>query len=138
MTDTSIKQQGGCLCEAVRYEIADTIGNIVYCHCQRCRKATGSAFAAVAPVLRSDFIITHGEQHLKSYRTEAGVNRVFCSECGSPIFAYRDSDPGMLRLRIGSLDTQLEQKVSAHIFVASKADWHDIHDHAPQHDERPA
>lgn len=137
MTKTDDKHQGGCLCEAVRYEIAGAIEKVVYCHCQRCRKASGSAFAAVAPVLQSHFVITRGQQHLKNYRTEAGVNRTFCGLCGSPIIAYRDSDPAVVRVRIGSLDTPLEEKVSAHIFVVSKAEWHDIHDDAPQYDERP-
>ncbi|KQT36848.1 GFA family protein [Methylophilus sp. Leaf414] len=137
MTQTDDKHQGGCLCEAVRYEIAGTIEKVVYCHCQRCRKASGSAFAAVAPVLQTNFVITRGQQHLKNYRTEAGVNRTFCGLCGSPIIAYRENDPTVVRVRIGSLDTPLEEKVSAHIFVASKAEWHDIHDDAPQYDERP-
>lgn len=133
-----LKHAGGCLCGAVRYEIAGAIEKIVYCHCQRCRKASGSAFVAVAPVLQSNFAITQGQQHLKNYQSPAGVSRVFCGECGSPIIGYRDSDPGNIRLRIGSLDTPLEEKVSAHIFVASKAEWYDIHDHAPQYDERPS
>jgi hypothetical protein len=137
MTKTDDKHQGGCLCETVRYEITGAIEKVIYCHCQRCRKASGSAFAAVAPVLQSHFVITQGQQHLKNYRTEAGVNRAFCSLCGSPIIAYRDNDPAVVRVRIGSLDTPLEEKVSAHIFVASKAEWHDIHDDALQYAERP-
>jgi len=129
--------QGSCLCERVRYEVAGKLGPVVYCHCKRCRKAAGSAFIAAAPVAKADFNITHGESTLKTYRSEAGVHRAFCSHCGSPIMAYRESDPNTLRLRIGSLDTPLPTPVSAHIFVASKAEWHVIHDDAPQYAERP-
>ena len=137
MNKTSDKYSGGCLCEAVRYEITGAIEKIFFCHCRRCRKANGSAFAAVAPVERSHFFITKGQQHLKSYHSEAGVHRAFCGQCGSPIIGYRESDPDTVRVRIGSLDAPVEEKVSGHIFVASKAEWYDIHDAAPQYDERP-
>ena len=137
MTKISDKHQGGCLCEAVRYEISGAIEKVFYCHCRRCRKANGSAFAAVTPVAKSHFVITKGQQHLKSYRSEAGVHRAFCDQCGSPIIGYRESDPETIRVRIGSLDTPVAEKLTAHIFVASKAEWYDIHDDAPQFDERP-
>ncbi len=35
---------GGCLCGYVRYEYDGEIGSANYCHCQDCRKTTGSAF----------------------------------------------------------------------------------------------
>jgi hypothetical protein len=129
--------QGSCLCESVRYEVTGHLGPLVYCHCKRCRKATGSAFIAVAPIPKAHFKITHGETCLNTYRSEAGVCHTFCNRCGSPIMAYRESEPDTLRLRVGTLDTSLPTHVSAHIFVASKAEWDDIHDTAPQYAERP-
>ncbi|MFZ4289520.1 GFA family protein [Variovorax sp. HJSM1_2] len=129
--------KGGCLCGAVKYEITGSLGPGVYCHCSRCRKANGSAFAAVAAVAASDFHIIKGQESLRSYRTDSGVQRVFCSICGSPIIGKRDNTPEAVRVRIGTLDTPLETKVSAHIFVGSKAEWYEISDQTPQHDERP-
>lgn len=41
---------GGCLCGAVRYQLSEKLGPIVYCHCFQCRKASGSAFASNAPI----------------------------------------------------------------------------------------
>lgn len=136
MINVSHKYQGGCLCEVIRYEITAAIEKIVYCHCQRCRKASGSAFAAVAPVSRSDFLMTQGQEYLKSYSSPTGVHRAFSGQSGSPIIGYRESDPDTVRVRIGTLDTPLEAKLGAHIFVASKAEWYDIHDDAPQYTER--
>jgi len=129
--------KGSCLCGAVEYQVTGPLGPIVYCHCSRCRKASGAPFAAVAAVAAADFRVIKGDQALRSYRNEAGVHRVFCGNCGSPIIGRRDSAPETLRLRIGTLDTPLEAKVSAHIFVASKAEWYDICDSAPQYEERP-
>ena len=38
-----------------------------------------------------------------------GVYRWFCSECGSPLISSRDAQPELYRLRIGTLDTPLDQ-----------------------------
>lgn len=130
-------QKGSCLCGAVQYEITGPLGRIVYCHCSRCRKANGSAFAAVAPVSASDFRIVKGEGALRSYYNDAGVHRLFCGTCGSPIIGRRENAPETVRVRIGTLDTPIETQVSAPIFVGSKAEWYEIHDDASQYEERP-
>lgn len=129
--------KGSCLCGAVEYEITGSLGPIVYCHCSRCRKANGSAFAAVSPVVVEDFRIIKGLESLRSYHTVGGIDRVFCGTCGSPIIGKRDSAPETVRVRIGTLDTPVDAKVSAHIFVGSKAEWDEILDGSIQHDERP-
>jgi hypothetical protein len=131
------KHRGSCLCGAIRYEVHGELGALVYCHCQRCRKASGSAFNAVTAISGANFTITHGEAALNTYRSNVGVCRTFCRHCGSPIMAYRESDPDALRLRVGTLDTPITTQVSAHIFTDSKAEWHEIHDEAPQYPERP-
>jgi len=129
--------KGGCLCGAIEYEIASPLGPIILCHCSRCRKANGSAFGAVSPVAAADFCIVKGQEYLRSYRTDAGVDRVFCGNCGSPIIGKRDSAPEIVRVRIGSLDTPVDTKISMHIYAGSKAEWYEILDDMPQHEERP-
>ena len=128
--------QGSCLCGAVTYEIDGDLGPAVYCHCSRCRKANGSVVAANAVVTENTFRLKQGAEVLKTFSTPAGVHRVFCGTCGSPIYSKRDSGPGVLRLRLGTLDTPLVQGPQQHIFVGSKADWYEIHDDLPQHAER--
>lgn len=128
---------GSCLCGAIRYEVRGEIGDVVQCHCQRCRKANGTAFATNAPIKKSDFQLVQGEQFLKSYQSTATTQRCFCSECGSPIMSIKADTPEYYRLRIGTLDTPLAQKPSLHIFVDSKAEWDVICDQLPQYPERP-
>ena len=38
------------------------LGSIVYCHCESCRKAQGTAFVANAPVAEKDFVVTSGAE----------------------------------------------------------------------------
>ena len=129
--------KGSCLCGTVRYEIEGELGPIMLCHCSPCRKATGTAFGTGSVVPLDQFQIVAGREALKEYASSPGVYRVFCSGCGSPLFSKRDSMPGMVRLRIGTLDTPVPDKPAAHIFVADKAEWFDICDDVPQHAERP-
>ncbi len=129
--------KGSCLCGAVSYEIKGEIGPLMFCHCSKCRKANGSAFNAAALVNTADFRIVSGQEHLADYESGPGVGRVFCKTCGSPLYSRRDAMPEAIRLRIGTLDTPVTGKVSAHIFAGSKAEWFDILDDAPQFFERP-
>jgi hypothetical protein len=124
---------GSCLCGTVRYEVRGELGPIVFCHCGQCRKAQGGAFAANAPVRAADFAIVGGREALAEYESSPGKTRVFCRRCGSPIISRRDTLPGVVRLRIGTLDSKVAGKPTAHIHVASKAEWDEIHDDLPQH-----
>lgn len=128
---------GSCMCGGVRYELDAALDSVVFCHCSRCRKVTGSAFAAVAPIPSDRLRLLQGRELLAEYESSPGVFRVFCRTCASPLYSRRPAQPETLRLRIGGLDTELGTPARAHIFVGSKAGWDAIHDDAPQYDTRP-
>ena len=129
---------GSCLCGTVRYEIRGDIGVGFYCHCARCRKASGTAFASNAVVAADEFVITSGAETLKTFVAGTGLHRSFCGNCGSPIISRREGMP-QVRVRLGTLDTSLGagQGPRAHIYVDSKADWWEICDDLPQYAEAP-
>ena len=128
---------GSCLCGGIRYEIHGEIGDIIACHCRRCRKANGTAFATNAPIQKADFKIVKGEALFKKFASTPTTERCFCSECGSPIISIKAETPDTYRLRLGTLDTPIEHKPTMHIFTAYKAEWDTICDGLPQYDERP-
>lgn len=128
---------GSCLCGKVTYEVEGELGPIMFCHCKRCQKANGTAFQAAAPVDTDKFHLLSGENDITHYESSPGVYRTFCRQCGSPLYSHRDATPEFIRLRLGTLDTPVEAKLTAHIFVSQKADWYEICDEAPQYDERP-
>ncbi|MFT5506031.1 MAG: hypothetical protein ACI8XC_003756 [Gammaproteobacteria bacterium] len=128
--------KGGCHCGKIQYEISGELGKIVCCHCSQCRKSQGSAFATNAPVNASHFHLLQGEEFISEYPTSEDKVRAFCRQCGSPIYSQLKTKPDILRLRIGTLDTPINQKPAAHIFTDSKAEWHDILDDLPQYPER--
>ena len=130
--------QGGCLCGAVRYEVTGDLAPVQFCHCSDCREAQGSAFGANIPVATADFRLISGAGRLKAYQSSPGKQRVFCADCGSPLFSRLDSAPERLRLRAGSLDAPTGARPGFHFYVADKADWWRIEDDLPQYPrERP-
>lgn len=131
------KYTGSCLCGAVRYELNGKMGDIVQCHCSKCRKANGTAYAVNAPIAKADFKLTAGEDVLKKYASSAGTQRCFCGNCGSPIISIKADTPEFYRLRLGTLDTPITQSPVCHIFTAYKAEWEHIADDLPQYAERP-
>ena len=129
--------KGSCLCNSIQYEIHGELGPTMMCHCSKCRKANGSAFAVNSAVKTDEFHFVNGKEFVAEFESTPGVFRAFCKCCGTPLFSRRPSQPDILRLRIGSLDTPVDAKPIAHIFVGSKAVWDEIHDDIPQYDERP-
>ena len=125
---------GGCLCGYVRFEIKGPIRNIVYCHCSQCRKAQGSAFATNGIVKVSDFDILTGVDSLAGYESSPGQTKYFCKICGSPILSKSESRPEQVRVRLGTIDSEIGERPIAHIFSTSKASWENITDDLPQYE----
>jgi hypothetical protein len=73
-----------------------------------------------------------GSETLREYESSPGKLRVFCSKCGSPIYAYLTSTPDVIRIRLGSLDTPFSKQPRAHTFVSEKAHWEPLSDGLPQ------
>ncbi|MDP7075353.1 MAG: GFA family protein [Myxococcota bacterium] len=114
---------GSCLCGAVRYEFSGGLETVVSCHCSQCRKASGTAFATNASVSAEAFRFVAGKELLGEFESSPGQYRCFCTRCGSPIIKrYRDH-PEVLRVRIGTLDTDPQVEVKKHIFLREKAPW---------------
>lgn len=127
--------QGSCLCGKVKFTLSGDIQDIVHCHCSLCRKAQGSAFATNANVNKKDFIFTAGENNLTAYPLSAIQTKYFCKTCGSPIMSKNTQHPDAIRIRIGTIESDISERPGAHIFTASKANWDTICGEIPQYDE---
>ena len=124
--------KGSCLCGGVRYEVEGELTQIGLCHCSMCRKASGTAFAANAPVPNAAFRLIAGFDLLRSYASSPGKQRFFCHRCGSPIYSKSEKYPELIRIRIGALDTPAGRTPDYHFMIGSKADWYE-----PPQDGRP-
>lgn len=122
---------GSCLCKAVQFKVSGDLPRIVFCHCQQCRKAQGTAFVTNLPVSEQQFQWIQGEDQLSSFESSPGKRRFFCKTCGSPIMSKNTSQPGQVRLRAGTLDGDLNTQPVFHIYTGSKANWYSISDDLP-------
>ena len=123
----SAPQEGGCLCEAVRYRVTGPLRPVCACHCKQCRRTSGHHVAATAAA-HADLEIS-GD--VTWYRSSADASRGFCPKCGSNLFWRRD---GAERMSIfaGTLDDPTGLQLIGHIFVADKGDYYEIADGLPQ------
>jgi len=124
---------GRCLCGAITFEINGSIEDIAMCHCSQCRQAQGSAYATNGLVEASAFTL-HGEALLTGYESAPGNVKYFCSKCGSPILNRSEKRPSKVRIRLGTITSEIKERPKAHIFASSKANWDCIADDIPQFD----
>jgi len=132
---TEPTHRGSCLCGAIAYEVTGELGDFGYCHCRSCRKASGSAHGANAPVDRARLRFVRGADRIREFESSPGKKRGFCPTCGSPLYAYIEATRDVLRLRLGSLDTPFTKQPKAHTFVSDKAPWEPIEGSIPQFPE---
>jgi hypothetical protein len=125
--------RGGCECGAVQYQVADEFLYAANCHCSRCRASTGSAFKPFAGIERTKLAITNGGDSLMIVGTE-DANHTRCAACGSLLYSVV-RDGGYVHVAMGSLVDPPSIKPTEHIYVGSKAPWHEITDDLPQHEE---
>jgi hypothetical protein len=79
--------RGGCLCGSVEFEAELPFLKFVKCHCSRCRRASGRAFAANAYVLPQALRWSAGLDNVVRFDLPGACSfsTCFCRRCGSPL-----------------------------------------------------
>jgi hypothetical protein len=126
---------GGCLCGAVRYVAHGEPLNVMICHCRLCRKATGQPVFARA-IFPTDQVEIQGET--RGYHSSEEVERRFCPNCGSGLFAGRSSRADRMAITLGSFDEPEALPPQAHIWASRRLAWMEHLDGIPSHAEFPA
>jgi hypothetical protein len=130
---------GGCLCGAVRYEITGKPKLAVSCHCRECQYVSGGAPAYALILLADHVTITKGsaKEHWTLSAKGNRIARLFCEECGTPLFAKNEQHPQFLTVKVGSLDDPSGFRPQANIWVKSAQPWHDLDPAVPRFDRDP-
>jgi hypothetical protein len=119
---------GSCGCGAVRFELTAPLVAAAYCHCTRCQRRSGTAAAASARIEPGSFRMVAGEEHVRGWSPPGGLEKAFCGECGSAVFARDAGDHDVKIVRLGALDGDPGVRPSAHQFVDNAAGWEPIPD----------
>lgn len=115
---------GGCLCGNVSYVLDDDALASVVCHCKNCQKQSGSAFS-INVICSQDQIEVSGDLSSYEDRSDEGnqVFRKFCGRCGSPILSELAAYPGLIALKVGSLNDSSRVSPSSQVWCDSGQDW---------------
>lgn len=131
--------QGRCLCRVVAWEFTGAPERIHNCHCSRCRRARSAAHATNAFFRGEQLRWTSGAGEVLSYALPGAIRfgQAFCRCCGGAVPRVVAST-GHVVAPCGSLDDAPGIAVTSHIFVGSKAPWHEISDDLPRWEALPA
>ena len=127
---------GGRLCGHVRFAYTGDVGPATYCHCEDCRKASGSAFHVGVPLDAPSFQVVSGKPKAFTKRADSGneITRYFCPECGSPVYNLLPSRPGIVFVKASALDDPRYVRPGSEIWVGSSVPWSRIAPDLPSFD----
>ena len=119
---------GRCLCGRVTYEYDGSIGPANYCHCEDCRRCTGSAFNIGVRLSLDGFRITSGDPKGFTKRGDSGreLTRHFCPDCGSPLFTSAPKHPNDVYVKAGTLDDPSTVEPTHQNWMVSVVPWSQI------------
>jgi hypothetical protein len=130
---------GGCLCGAVRYESGGEPGFSLQCHCRDCQRASGAAHVSAVRMPSAEFRIVKGAPKTYVAKSDAGndISRVFCGECGTPLYVQVSTRPDIVGLRVTTFDDPSWFKPDANIFTKSAQPWDHFDPALPKFDTYP-
>ncbi len=130
--------RGSCLCGSVRFECRAPFSAFRYCHCTRCRKASGSAHAANLFVPQGQFAWSAGEDRVNHFKLPGAKTFAvsFCNRCGSRV-PHRIEERQEYLIPAGLLDDDPVARPQNIIFWGSRAPWYVEPQEIPKFTERP-
>src|ERR1700730_10369986 len=116
---------GGCLCGNVRYQYEGGLGPANYCHCEDCRRCTGSVFNIGVRIEARQFRIVRGSPRAFTKTGESGnsLTRHFFPQCGSPLYTTSPVHPDVLYVKAGCIDDPRIVHPTHQIWMNSMVTW---------------
>jgi len=129
---------GGCLCGAVRYESTSPAVAGGHCHCNDCRRTSGTGHGCDL-VLPADALTVSGEVRFFDASTDAGntVSRGFCPTCGSAIYSTNSGMPGLAFVRASSLDDPEVFQPQMVVYAKRAPSWDHVDPNLPSFESMP-
>lgn len=122
---------GRCLCGNLQFAVRGKRLWVAHCHCDSCRRNTGSAVATFVGYNKEQLTYTRGER--KFFESSPGVRRGFCADCGTPMTYEADRCPEEVHLYVSTLDEPGAYRPQLHVFFAERISWMDLNDDLPRY-----
>ncbi len=109
------KEQGQCLCGAVRLEATIGARKIGVCHCSKCRRWSGGVFLAV----ECQDVSFDSTEQLGVYESSEWGERCFCKVCGSTMM-WRSKDGSHKEVSVQVFNDPSSFTLASQIFIDEK------------------
>lgn len=134
-----MKTEGGCYCGKIRYAIDGDFAFKGECCCRECQYISGGNPNVVVGVPEAAFSYTT-EEPKKYTRSdiESPVTREFCADCGTHMVTLAPGAPGIVIVKVGTLDDpSLFDKPDHVIWTSEKQHFHHIPEGVPTFEKFP-
>jgi len=119
-----MEKTGQCLCGAVQFTVSDIATGFGACHCEMCRRWTGSALLAIT-VPAAD-ITFEGRENVATRQGSEWAERGWCEKCGSGIWyrlkAEGSDEAADYHIPVGLLDDADGLVLRRQIYIDRKPD----------------
>ena len=119
------KYRGGCACGKVSFELSDRPSWVIACHCNECKKRTGSDYG-VSVMTPSDNVAEFiGKTAKFTRKGDSGgdVHYEFCPECGTTVRWKVSFLTGREAFAGGAFDDISHLDLVGEMYTAFKAPW---------------
>jgi len=129
---------GKCLCGNVSYQCHSEPKAVFNCHCEDCRRATGSVFGTNLFVPEAKVEIS-GAVSSYSHISDSGstMTKRFCPNCGSLLFGSNSAKPNVVSIRAGTVDQLALIKPQINLFMDKKVPSTSIDENLKQASRMP-
>ena len=132
--------RGSCLCGGVTFEIDEAVGPAEFCHCNRCRKVSGSNALLTVRVRTQNYRVLSGRELVRSYAAPVlhmppPYQSAFCSNCGSPV-PELSPEGEFFEIPAGAFDDDPGVRPDKHICVEFMPSWDVVKDGLPAYTRR--
>ena len=129
---------GGCQCGAVGYAVAGPLPPAYACHCNECKKQSGSAFG-LSIAIEWQRLTVSGDVKTIQGLTFSGKPklRCFCPQCGNRLWHRPAQKSDWITLKAGTLDCAATIAPRGHLWVSQKQPWITLDPALPAFDTQP-
>jgi|TARA_A100001391_G_scaffold55286_2_gene33855 hypothetical protein len=115
---------GRCLCGAISFTVAEPPIRTAQCHCEDCRRLTGTGHIVQA-FFKSDEVTIEGQPAVFENVADSGSERrrSFCASCGSTLFSERNTAPGVIGIAIGAFDKSDWYAPGVVFYTSQRPQW---------------
>lgn len=118
------KYAGKCLCGATQYKVIGAPVIVAQCHCEECRRLSGTGHTIGAMFSKSGFSASGpAKEFIYQSSKDSTVTKGFCGQCGSPLYGTNTRTPEYITLSMGTLDDAVGLEVQVVIFEGRKQHW---------------